>query len=136
MLMPGGEIGQLSDVELVEAARANSDDRTQRQLQAEMWRRTTLEARRADLTATERARRGETIALWAIELAVAAVTLALALVASQLSADGGGGICQAGLGVSVMGLVGNSVALLVTANARTIARARLREFDAEFFPGP
>jgi hypothetical protein len=130
--MPGSEIAQLSDDELVEAARAASDDRTQRQIQAEMWRRTILEARRADLAALERGRRGETIALWAIELGLLAILLALVLLGSLI--DFGGSpdtavVC--GIIITVTAVLGNGVILLVTANERALARARLREFDAE-----
>jgi hypothetical protein len=42
--MAPSEINQLSDIELVEAAGAASEERTQRRIQAEMWRRTILEA--------------------------------------------------------------------------------------------
>jgi hypothetical protein len=40
-----------------------------------------------------------------------------------------------GIILSVIACLGNFVALLVSANARTLARTRLREFDAEQFPG-
>jgi hypothetical protein len=134
--MPGSEISQLSNVELVEAARAASDDRIQRQIQAEMWRRTNLEARRADLAACERGRRGETIALWAIEVALLAGLLVLLLMGS-LNQFGGSPdpLLVEGIILSVIACLGNFVALLVSANARTLARTRLREFDAEQFPG-
>ncbi|MGD0448732.1 MAG: hypothetical protein ABSB36_08990 [Candidatus Dormibacteria bacterium] len=137
MLMPGSEISQLSDFELVEAARANSDDRTQRQIQAEMWRRTTLEARRADLTASERGRRGQTIALWAIEVALLAGLFSL-LVVGGLNDFGGGydPAWGAGAVVAALASLGNLMALLASANAQTVARTRLRQFDAEFFHGP
>jgi hypothetical protein len=132
MLMPGSEISQLSDPELVEAAGAASEERTQRRIQAEMWRRTTLEARRADLAALERGRRGETIALWAIELALLAILLVLVLLGSSI--DFGGSSDNAVVGgiiVTVTAVLGNGIVLLVTANERAVARARLREFDSQ-----
>jgi hypothetical protein len=46
--MPPSEINQLTDIELVEAAGAASQERTQRRIQAEMWRRTTLDGWRTD----------------------------------------------------------------------------------------
>jgi hypothetical protein len=131
--MPASEIGQLSDVELVEAARANSDDRTQRQIQAEMWRRTTLEARHADLAAAERGRRGETIALWAIQVAFLAGLLTLLWV-GPLVGGNSDPLLVGGIILFAIAFVGNCVALFLSANGRTLARTRLREFDAEYFP--
>jgi hypothetical protein len=130
--MPPSEINQLSDIELVEAAGAATEDRTQHQIQAEMWRRTTLEARRAGLAAMERGRRGETIALWAIELALLAILLALILLGSMVEFGGSSdNAVVGGIIVTVTAVLGNGVVLLVTANERAVARARLREFDAE-----
>jgi hypothetical protein len=130
--MPPSEINQLSDIELVEAAGAATEDRTQHQIQAEMWRRTTLEARRAGLAAMERGRRGETIALWAIELALLAILLALILLGSMVEFGGSSdNAVVGGIIVTVTAVLGNGVVLLVTANERAVARARLRGFDAE-----
>jgi len=130
--MPGSEIAQLSDDELVEAARAASDDRTQRQIQAEMWRRTILEARRADLAASERGRRGQTIALWATQVALLAVGVALMIVEPLVQIDGSPDPgWMVGIILCALAFLGNGVALLASSNEAATARLRLREFDAE-----
>ncbi len=130
--MPGSEISELSDDELVEAARANSDDRTQHQIQAEMWRRTTVEARRAGLAASERGRRGQTMALWAIQVALLAVGLTMMVVEPLVQIDGtpdAGWIV--GIILCALAFLGNGLALLASSNEAATARVRLREFDAE-----
>jgi hypothetical protein len=80
----------------------------------------------------ERGRRGEPIALWAIELALLAILLVLVLLGSSI--DFGGSSDNAVVGgiiVTVTAVLGNGIVLLVTANERAVARARLREFDAQ-----
>lgn len=137
MLMPGSEISHLSDFELVEAARANSDDRTQRQIQAEMWRRTTLDTQRAHLAALEGRRRIETIALWAIQLVLLVVLLALVLLESFIDFGGSPHTAVAsGIIATLILVLGNGGFLLVTAAGAGVARTRLRDFDAAYFPRP
>ena len=117
MLMPGSEISHLSDFELVEAAPANSDDRMQRQIQVEMWRRTTLDGWRTDHRNV--------------------VLLALVLLESFIDFGGSPHTAVAsGIIATLILVLGNGGFLLVTAAGAGVARTRLRDFDAAYFPRP
>jgi hypothetical protein len=122
--MPDRDIAKLSDVDLVDAAGAASADPS-RQLEAEMWRRTTVIAERANLIAVQRGSRIGTVGLWAIEAAV------VVILAELISVSGEDSNSTAVLTI-VLALVlfANSCALLANANARSVARDRLRDFDA------
>jgi hypothetical protein len=126
--VPGADITRLSGVELVEAARGASDDSVRRHVEAEMWRRTTQAAEHANLLETERTLSMETVGLWAIEVAILAMLIALFVVPNSLVDPGG---FDVGIVVCAVALLANTVALLAAMTGRARARRKLRTFDAE-----
>jgi hypothetical protein len=125
--MPDDDVTGLSDADLALAAGGASDDLAQRRIQAEMWRRTTVIARRANLIAATSGRLGPMVGLWAIEAALIGILVPVVSASDFTSTSTANGPVIA----LVLLVVVNTLALLSVSNGSTVARNRLRAFDAE-----